>query len=68
MTGYILGLVAILVLGIAIGGSIGAVIAQNADGSLSHFNWLGYIVMAIALGSLTLMYFVHKQVPERTAH
>jgi predicted MFS family arabinose efflux permease len=46
----------------------GAVIAQNADGSLSHFNWLGYIVMAIALASLTLMYLVHKQVPERTAH
>jgi hypothetical protein len=46
----------------------GAVIVQNADGSLSHFNWLGYIVMAIALVSLTLMYFVHKQVPERTAH
>jgi len=46
----------------------GAVIAQNADGSLSHFNWLGYIVMAIAMVSLTLMYFVHKQVPERTAH
>ena len=38
------------------------------DGSLRHFNWLGYIVMAIALVSLTLMYFVHKQVPERPAH
>jgi len=46
----------------------GAVIVQATDGSLRHFNWLGYIVMAIALVSLTLMYFVHKQVPERTAH
>jgi predicted MFS family arabinose efflux permease len=41
----------------------GMVIVLNADGSLSHFNWLGYIVMAISLVSLSLMYFVHKQVP-----
>jgi predicted MFS family arabinose efflux permease len=46
----------------------GAVIVQHADGSLGRFNWLGYIVMAIALVSLTLMYLLHKQVPERTAH
>jgi hypothetical protein len=29
---------------------------------------LGYIVMAIALVSLVLMYFLHKQVPEPTSH
>jgi predicted MFS family arabinose efflux permease len=46
----------------------GAVIVEGADGSLRHFNWLGYIVMAISLVALTLMYFVHKQVPERPAH
>ncbi|HET7085228.1 MAG TPA: MFS transporter [Rhizomicrobium sp.] len=42
----------------------GAVIVQTAGGPLQHFNWLGYIVMAVSLVSLTLMYFVHKQVPE----
>ena len=42
----------------------GAVIAVAPDGSLRHFNWLGYIVMAVALLSLVMMYFVHKQVPE----
>ena len=29
-----------------------------------HFNWLGVIVMAVALISMILMYQVHKQVPE----
>ena len=42
----------------------GAVIVQAADGTILHFNWLGYIVMCTTLASLTLMYFVHKQVPE----
>ena len=42
----------------------GAVITQAPSGALSHFNWLGDIVMAVALLSLLLMYFVHKAVPE----
>ena len=42
-----------------------AIIAQNADGSLRHFDWLGYIVSATALVSLTLMYFVQKSVAAR---
>jgi len=42
-----------------------AIIAQNADGTLRHFDWLGYIVVATALVSLTLMYFVQKSVAER---
>jgi predicted MFS family arabinose efflux permease len=42
-----------------------AIIAQNADGSLEHFDWLGYIVVATALVSLTLMYFVQKSVAAR---
>ena len=42
----------------------GVVIIETPSGSLGHFNWLGYIVMTVALMSLTLMYFVHKQVPE----
>lgn len=42
-----------------------AIIAQNADGSLRHFDWLGYIVAATAVVSLTLMYFVQKSVAAR---
>jgi predicted MFS family arabinose efflux permease len=42
----------------------GAVIIAMPDGRLGHFNWLGYIVMTVSLVSVTLMYFVHKQVPE----
>jgi predicted MFS family arabinose efflux permease len=42
----------------------GVVIVQTPTGALEHFDWLGYIVMAITLVSLALMYFVHKQVPE----
>jgi predicted MFS family arabinose efflux permease len=42
-----------------------AIIAQNADGSLLHFDRLGYIVVATSLVSLTLMYFVQKSVAQR---
>jgi predicted MFS family arabinose efflux permease len=42
----------------------GAVIVEAPNGSLAHFNWLGYIVMSVSLLSLLLMYFVHKAVPE----
>jgi len=42
----------------------GAVLIETPAGVLEHFNWLGYIVMAVASLSLLLMYFVHKQVPE----
>jgi hypothetical protein len=31
---------------------------------LDHFDWLGYLVMAITLVTVALMYLVHKQVPE----
>jgi predicted MFS family arabinose efflux permease len=42
----------------------GWVIVQRPDGSLSHFDWLGYLVMAIALITVALMYWVHKHVPD----
>ena len=42
----------------------GAVIVAAPDGTLKHFNWLGGIVMTVALLSVLLMYYVHKQVPE----
>jgi predicted MFS family arabinose efflux permease len=42
-----------------------AIIAQNADGTLRHFDWLGYIVVATAMVSLVGMYFVQKPVAHR---
>src|SRR6201747_1602373 len=42
-----------------------ALIAQNPDGSLRHFDWLGYIVVATATVSLVGMYFVQKSVAHR---
>jgi predicted MFS family arabinose efflux permease len=44
----------------------GAVIVAAPDGTLKHFNWLGVIVMVVASLSVLLMYFVHKQVPEKS--
>jgi predicted MFS family arabinose efflux permease len=45
----------------------GLVLTQVPGGPLEHFDWLGYIVMTIALLSVALMYLVHKQVPEKIA-
>jgi predicted MFS family arabinose efflux permease len=45
----------------------GWLIVQRPNGSLAHFDWLGYLVMAIALVTFALMYWVHKQVPEAAA-
>jgi predicted MFS family arabinose efflux permease len=42
----------------------GWLIVQRPDGSLAHFDWLGYVVMTITLATFALMYRVHKQVPE----
>ena len=42
-----------------------AIIAQNADGSLHHFDRLGYIVVGTSLVALLAMYFVHRQVVTR---
>ncbi|QGZ93715.1 MFS transporter [Terricaulis silvestris] len=39
-----------------------AIIAQNPDGSLIRFDWLGYIVIAATLVSVIAMYFVQKTV------
>ena len=43
-----------------------AIIAENADGSLRHFDRLGYIVVATSMASLVAMYFVQKAVAART--
>ncbi|MEP6837328.1 MAG: MFS transporter, partial [Bradyrhizobium sp.] len=42
-----------------------AIITENADGSLRHFDWLGYIVVATSIISLVGMYFVQKSVAHR---
>jgi predicted MFS family arabinose efflux permease len=42
-----------------------AIITQNPDDSLRHFDWLGYIVVATATVSLVGMYFVQKSVAQR---
>ena len=39
-----------------------AIIAENADGSLRHFDRLGYVVVGTSLVALLAMYFVQKQV------
>src|SRR4051812_12019092 len=41
------------------------IIAENPDGSLRHFDWLGYIVVSTACVSLVGMYFVQKSVAHR---
>jgi predicted MFS family arabinose efflux permease len=43
-----------------------AIIAQNADGSLRHFDRLGYVVVGTSLVALLAMYFVQKQVARKT--
>jgi hypothetical protein len=43
-----------------------AIIAQNPDGSLRHFDRLGYIVVSTSILSLIAMYFVQRQVARKT--
>jgi predicted MFS family arabinose efflux permease len=42
------------------------IIAENADGTLRHFDRLGYIVVGTSLCALLAMYFVQQQVARRT--
>jgi predicted MFS family arabinose efflux permease len=43
-----------------------AIIAQNADESLRHFDRLGYVVVCTSLVALLAMYFVQRQVANKT--
>ncbi|MEY9180528.1 putative MFS family arabinose efflux permease [Bradyrhizobium sp. USDA 326] len=43
----------------------GAIIAQAPDGSLIHFDRIGYVVVATTIVTLVMMYFVQKAVAER---
>ncbi len=42
-----------------------AIITQNADGSIGHFDRIGYVVVGTALVALIAMYFVQKQVARK---
>jgi predicted MFS family arabinose efflux permease len=42
-----------------------AIIAENADGSLRHFDRLGYIVVATSILSMIAMYFIQKSVANK---
>jgi hypothetical protein len=42
-----------------------AIIAENADGSLRHFDRLGLVVVGTSILSLIAMYFVNRQVARR---
>src|SRR3984893_12343994 len=42
-----------------------AIIAENPDGSLRHFDWLGYVVVTTSIVSLIVMYFVQKPLAKR---
>lgn len=44
----------------------GAIIAQDPDGLLLHFDRLGYVVVAASILSLIAMYFVQKSVAKQT--
>jgi len=43
----------------------GTIIAQAGDGSLIHFDRIGYVVVTTTLVTLVMMYFVQKAVAER---
>ncbi len=45
----------------------GALVLQNLDGHLEHFERIGYVVAGASLITLFFMYRIHKAVPERTA-
>jgi predicted MFS family arabinose efflux permease len=43
-----------------------AIIAQNADGSLRHFDRLGFVVVGTAIAALVMMFFVQRQIARKT--
>ncbi len=45
----------------------GLIVVQSADGHISHFDRVGYVVAGAALITLTFMYLIHRSIIERTA-
>jgi predicted MFS family arabinose efflux permease len=46
----------------------GLIVSQRPDGHIIHFNILGYIICCTALCTLSIMYRIHKRVPENIPH
>jgi hypothetical protein len=42
-----------------------AIIAQQPDGSLLHFERIGYVVVTTTIVTMVAMYFVQKEVADR---
>jgi predicted MFS family arabinose efflux permease len=42
----------------------GLIVVEGKDGVLEHFDTLGYVMVVIAVVSLVMMYFIHRQVAE----
>jgi hypothetical protein len=42
-----------------------AIIAQNPDGTLRHFDWLGYVVVATSILSMITLYFVQRPIAKQ---
>ena len=46
----------------------GFIVSANDDGSLVHFNTLGYVMMGTALVALGMMYIIHRMVADKIKH
>lgn len=42
----------------------GLVVTEGANGSIQHFDVLGYVVVAAILFTLVMMYYIHRAIPE----
>lgn len=45
----------------------GLIVVQRADGHLDHFDTVGWVIVGTALVTLTMVYFIHRQVNEHPA-
>ena len=45
----------------------GLIVTQLPDGTLSHFEVLGYVVIGSSIVTLFLMYQIHRSIPEKTS-
>jgi predicted MFS family arabinose efflux permease len=46
----------------------GSIVVQNTDGSLSHYDTLGYVVAGAMIITIIMMYSIHKYVSNKIAH
>ena len=43
----------------------GLIVYQTSTGKLMHYNTLGYIVVVASIITMTMMYFINKQINEK---